>query len=315
MQLASVRPGRRIDEQFPVERERPFVLAETDIRGGVAGSIIAIRRVELQQFFQLRDRLCMFVPPQQRDGIVEAGGPVVGRQGQYGLEQKIRIVEHIVRESNARQQSHGFDVVAVLQQVGAGHGLRRNQFAVRKHCGGGDDLGRQTLQGGDMAGRHLGVFMLTRHPKQRLQTAPAGRQRRIEVHAGEESIDGVGRIAQGHEAVSAFLIQAAEPRVEPLQALQNGERFGDPIEQPIAHRHHVEHVAVLRNRQAQGFGRAERRAELLVFDERADAQDFRLDGRCGSAWRGCLHCFHKKGGHLPAFDSTASDPCGLAAIQ
>ena len=220
-----------------------------------------------------------------------------------------------MREANARQQSHAFDVVAVLQQVGAGHGFRRGEFAVGEQGRGRDDLGRQPLQGGDVAGGHLGVFGLAGHFVQRLQGAPTRRQRRIEIHGVQECVNRARRIAQRHEAIPSFLIQPAEPWMEPLKPLQDGKRLRNAIEVPQAHRLHVEHVAILRNREAQDFGRAERSAELLAFDERPDALDFRLDRRCGSSWVGCLHCFHKKGGHLPAFDSTASDPCGLAANQ
>jgi hypothetical protein len=63
---------------------------------------------------------------------------------------------------------HGFDVVAVRQQVGAGHGFRRGEFAVGEQGCRRDDLGRQPIQGGDVAGGHLGVVLLAGHPKQRV---------------------------------------------------------------------------------------------------------------------------------------------------
>jgi hypothetical protein len=46
----------------------------------------------------------------------------------------------------------------------------------------------------------------------------------------------------------------------------------------------------------------------MALDLSADAQDFRLDRRYGRCYGGCLHCFQNKGGLVPAFDTTASDP-------
>ena len=54
----------------------------------------------------------------------------------------------------AGQQPHGFDVIAMLEQIGADDVLRRQPFAVRKQTGRGDDLRGKRFEGGDVGGEH-----------------------------------------------------------------------------------------------------------------------------------------------------------------
>ena len=72
------------------------------------------------------------MPLQQHQGIVVAGGPIVGCELEDGLEQQLRIVEDIALEPDPREQAHGLDVVAMLEQVGTDDVLRRCQLTVRK---------------------------------------------------------------------------------------------------------------------------------------------------------------------------------------
>ena len=58
-------------------------------------------------------------------GVVEAGRVVVRRQIEHRLEQQLRIVENVALDANAREQTHGLDVMAVLQQEGANEMLGR----------------------------------------------------------------------------------------------------------------------------------------------------------------------------------------------
>jgi hypothetical protein len=104
----------------------------------------------------------------RRSSAVVTGGPVVRRQAQHRLEQGFRIVEHVLLEPDPRQQPHGLDVVAVLEKVRPDDSFGRYEFAVGKHGGGSDDVGRQPCKSGHVRGCHLGVLGLSGHPIERL---------------------------------------------------------------------------------------------------------------------------------------------------
>src|SRR5260370_17408266 len=80
----------------------------------------------------------------------------------------------------------------------------------------------------------------------------------------------------------------------PLEPLQGGKCLGNLLQITLADGNHVEDVAVLRNLDGQGLGRAQRGAELIALEESSNTQDFRFDGGCDWCCRGCLHCFQKK---------------------
>jgi hypothetical protein len=120
-----------------------------------------------------------------------------------------------------------------------------------------------------------------RYPVERLQGAPARRQRGIDIHGLQEGVDGPGCIAHRDMAMPPFLEQPAEGRVMRFEPFQGGERLRDFFQVAKAHGHHVEDVAILRHFDGQGFGSGERGAELMALEEFADAQNLRLDGGYG----------------------------------
>ncbi len=99
---------------------------------------------------------------------------------------------------------------------------------------------------------------IARHAIQPLEHGPARGQRRIDVHAAQERLDRLRRIAQGDVAMAALLVQAAEPRDEPLEALERRERLGDPAQMPLIQRNQIEHVAIFGHLAAERLGRRER---------------------------------------------------------
>ena len=209
-----VRGARRIHQELAVERDRLFVLAEADAGGRVERAVLAILRLELQQLLELRARLAVLVALDQHQRIVVARGAVVGRQREHGLEQQLRIVQHVARDADLRQQAHGLDVIAMLQQIGADDVLGGRQFAVGKQARGQYDLGRQALERRHMLRGRGGVVRIARHAIQPLEHAPARGQRRIDVHAAQEGIDRPRRVPQGDVAMTALLVEAAELRVQ-----------------------------------------------------------------------------------------------------
>ncbi len=203
---------------------------------------------------------------------------------------------HLLLEPDPSQQAHGFDVVAVLEEVRPHDAFGGYKLAVGEHRSGRDDFRRQFRQRGHMSGRHLGVLALSGHPIERLQRAPAGRQGRIDIDCLQERLDRLGSVAQRDKAMPSLLIQTAEAGMMPLEPLQGGKRLGNSLQITLADGNHVEDVAVLRNLDGQGLGRAQRGAELIALEESSNTQDFRFDGGCDWCCRGCLHCFQKKGG-------------------
>ena len=163
-----VRRPRRFLKQFAVQRDRLVVFAESDAGGGVERSKLRISRFERQEFLELDARRLVLVALDQRQRIIVACGTVIRRQHEHRLEQQFGIVEHAARHADFRQQAHGFDLVSMLEQVGADDVLRRREFAIREQAGGRDDLGRQAPQRCHVLRRHGGIFLLAAHLVQAL---------------------------------------------------------------------------------------------------------------------------------------------------
>ncbi len=150
MQLRRLRgPG----QQLPVELDGALVLPETDAGQRMERAVVAIGAIRGEQLLGLLLRLLVHVALDQDLRIVEARGVIVGRQVEHRLEQQLRIVEHFALHADAREQPHGLDVVAMLEQEGANELLGLGQLAVREQRRRRHDLGRQLLQRGDVRGR------------------------------------------------------------------------------------------------------------------------------------------------------------------
>ena len=92
------------------------MFAQADAGGRVERAILLILRLELQQLLDLLAGPQVFVPLDQHQGIVVAGGAIVRRQLEHRLEQQLRVVEHVARDADPGEQAHGLDVVAVLSR-------------------------------------------------------------------------------------------------------------------------------------------------------------------------------------------------------
>ena len=207
-------------------------------------------------------------------------------------------------------------MIAVLEEIRSDDAFGKYEFPIGEQGGCGDDFGRQLRERGYMRGSHFCVLGLSGHSIERLQCTPARRQCGIEIHCTQERVDGPGGVAHRDIAMPAFLEQPAEVGVKALEPFKGGERLGDFFQAALADCNHIQDVAVFRNRDRQAFTCTQRGAELIALKKFADAQDFRFDDGCGwTRYGGCLHSFQGKGGPMPAFDSTASDPKRVAANQ
>ena len=105
--------------------------------------------------------------------------------------------------------------------------------------------GGSFLQGGDALGCGRRISFVSRHAIQAFEHDPARRQRRVDVHRSQKGIDRARRIAQGHVAVTALLVEEAEPRMLLLQALQGCQRFVYPVQASLVGGDQVQGVAIL----------------------------------------------------------------------
>ena len=90
-----------------------------------------------------------------------------------------------------------------------------------------------------------GVAGLAHHAVEPLEHAPARRQGGIEVHGGQQRFDGAWRVLQLDPAKPAFLMQAAEARLQPLEPGQRRLRLLDPAQMAQADGGDQKQVAVL----------------------------------------------------------------------
>jgi hypothetical protein len=110
----------------------------------------------------------------------------------------------------------------------------------------------------DVLGCSRRIVYLPVHAVQAFQHDPARRQSRVEVHGFEEGFDRARRIPQGHVALTALLVEEAEPRMPLLEALQGCERLGYPVQASLIGGDKVQNIAVLGRQNRQRFGRGER---------------------------------------------------------
>ena len=177
------------------------------------------------------------------------------------------------------QQPQRLDIVAGLEQICPEDVLRRRQLAVREQAPGLHDLGRQVFQGGDALGCDRCISFVPRQAIQAFEHAPARRQRRVDVHGSQKGIDRARRIPQGHVAITALLVEEAEPRMLLLQALQGCQRLVYPVQASLVGGDQVQDVAVLGRCSRQHFGRGERFAVPPALAELTDAAHLEFDRR------------------------------------
>jgi hypothetical protein len=91
-----------------------------------------------------------------------------------------------------------------------------------------------------------------------------------------ERLDGRRCLATRHVAIAAFLEQAAEFRMPLLESFEGRERVGDAAKITLAHRHHVQSVAVLGMLAGERLGCGQCRCELLLLHQFPDAQHLRF---------------------------------------
>ena len=118
-----------------------------------------------------------------------------------------------------------------------------------------------------MRGGVRGVRRLSGHAVQALEHVPAGRQRRIDVHAAQEGVDRLGCLLQRDVAVTALLVEAAEAGMQLFKRGERGERRGDVAEMTLRQRPQVQDVAILGHGREQRLGRPQAGGELPLRDE------------------------------------------------
>ncbi len=206
VQLAGLNRQAGAGDELTIQFERRFMFAQSHLRRGVGGCIRPIVGFCLQQFLQFRDGLLVLVPAKQCDRVIISRGLITRRQGEHRLEQNVGIVQHIMRQADPRQQAHAFDVIAMLQQIRPHHGFGGRELAIGEQRGRRDDLARKVVERLQVPRGHGGVLGLGRHLVQRMQHAPTGRQRRIDVDRGEERVYRPRRVTQRHVAMAALLV-------------------------------------------------------------------------------------------------------------
>jgi hypothetical protein len=116
-------------------------------------------------------------------------------------------------------------------------------------------------------------------------------QRRVDVHASQKGIDRARRFPQGHVAITALLVEEAEPRMLLLQALQGGQRLVYPVQASLVGGEQIQDVTIPGRRSRQHFGCGERFAVLPSLAELTDATHLELDRRGrGRALHGSRSC-------------------------
>ena len=108
------------------------MVAQSSACGCQVGLVSAVAGLESAELIQFGQGGLVAMATQQHGGVVEASGTIVRLHRQYGAEQQFRIIERVTLDANARQQSHGLNMVAVLQEIGADQLFCRLQFMVGK---------------------------------------------------------------------------------------------------------------------------------------------------------------------------------------
>src|SRR5215472_13861394 len=258
-------------EQAAVFADRTLVLAEPDGGECMDGAEVAIGGIGGEEPGGLLPGLFVEVALVEDPYVVGARGLIVRRQLEYSFEEQLRVIEHIALDTNARQEPHGLDVMAVPQEEGAYQLLGRSELPVGEEPSGSHHLGGELFQRCDVGGRRGGVGGLAGHPVEAFEHAPTRRQRRVDVYRLEQCADRRRRFLQHHMAQAALLVQTAEARVEPLELGEGGKRRCGGTREALRARSQVEHVTILGYGGEQCLRGGQRWRELAFLHELADA--------------------------------------------
>ena len=99
-----------------------------------------------------------------------------------------------------------------------------------------------------------GIFGGARHPVQAFEHAPAGGERRVDIHSPQEGVDRLHGVLSNHVAMAAFLIQTTEIGVMPFEALEGRQRLRDFSQVALAHGDQIQDIAVFRHLHGQRLG-------------------------------------------------------------
>ena len=192
-------------------------------------------------------------------------------------------------------------------------------LAVGKHARRRHHRRRQARELRYVRGRSLRFLRPSGGTEQHLQRLPARRQCRVQVHGAQVGLDRGARVARCHEAMTALLVQPTVIGMDGLEVRQRGQRIWYTAEVALADRPHVPDVAILGHPRQQRLGCRQRRRELALVEQPANAQHFCFDAGLWRLRRGnrhqrtlCIGCIgyigasHARGGHrCPPLDSSS----------
>src|SRR5512146_2186512 len=208
--------------------------------------------------------------------VLETCQVVIRRHLEDPFEQQLRVVEHVAFHANTGEQAHRLNVITVRAKVNADELLGGRELTVGEQRGRRHYLGRELPQGCDVLGRSSRLLRLSRQPVESLEQPPARQQRRIDVYRTQEGLDRLRSLPESHVAVPALLVQPAETRIQALEPGYRVERRGNITREALGDRAQVENVTILRHRDQQRLGRAQRRRELPQSEQLAYALNFML---------------------------------------
>ena len=253
------------------------MVAEPYGRRRMQGPVIDVLRIELQQSLELLDRFGVLVAVEEHAGVVAAQFDVIRRHFERRRQQDLGVVEHLARDADAREQTHGLDVIAMAQQERANLLFRGAELAIAEERRRRNDFRRCRLQLLDVCGGPLALLLVTDHLVESLEQAPGGGQRRVDLHCALVGFDRARRILEHDVAVTALLVEKARARVMALQLLQGSERVRGPMRVPQPERQQVQDIPVLGIRPAQGRSGVHRLGEVPLLEQSANPMDLGLD--------------------------------------
>ena len=163
---------RRLRQDFTVDRQGLRIIAETCAYRRMGCAVKSVVRIDLEQFLHLLPRAHVLMAAQQGERVLVARGMIIRREHQDVLQQELGVVHDVEFHADLREQPHTLDVIAVGQQVLANDMLGRNDFTVREHAEGGQDLRRQIGELRDLTGGVLCIGRAASHAEQHLQSIP-----------------------------------------------------------------------------------------------------------------------------------------------
>ncbi len=176
------------DEQIAIQGDGLLVLTDPHTGCGLQDLQRPAVGVIRQQFLHFARSFLVPVQLDQYEGIFLARHAIVGRTLHDCGEQYLCIKINLVCNPDPGQQPHGFDVVTVLEEVGADQRLGRLEIAIREQARRENDFLGHRPQGNHVARRHGSVRSLALHAVEPFEHAPASGQRVIDLHGTKEGL-------------------------------------------------------------------------------------------------------------------------------